>query len=111
MATSAETPQIGNNAVFLVRQWAGKACPDAQESWEQGIVARELLLVEPKKELLGSRNACGTERDLVASGAAAGLKGILGPDVPPAVLAQELGCVPLSLTPVPPNPKLQRATF
>lgn len=43
----------------------------------------------------------------MGSGVIAGLKGILGPDVPPAVLAQELGCVPLSLTSVPANPKLQ----
>lgn len=31
----------------------------------------------------------------------------LGPDVRPAVLAQELGWVPLSLTPAPPFSKLQ----
>lgn len=41
------------------------------------MVVRELLLGEPKREILCSRNVCGMERDPVAPGVTAGLKGML----------------------------------
>lgn len=90
--------------MFPVRQRAGEAHPLAQEGWEQGVVARELFLGSQKRKpceaempvgwtgTLQLLELCWVERDAAA----------LGPDVRPAVLAQELAWVPLSLTPVPP---------